>query len=134
MTVCHKYNFVDPRTGAHTQTIEGLWQHVRALLPRHGMRPNKLHMYLDEFVYRRYNSNKGDGVLSDLINFCLGVNAKMGMILLMIPSWKMNIESIPKKYSHSPRDRRKSCTFGVCLFVSELWGRINNLILKNLIF
>ena len=76
-TVCHKYNFVNPRTGAHTQTIEGLWQHVRALLPLHGMRPTNLHMYLDEFVYRRYNANKGDGVLADLVSFRLGDDSDM---------------------------------------------------------
>ena len=83
-TVCHKYNFVNPRTGAHTQTIECLWQHVLALLPRHGMRPTKLHTYLDEFIYRRFNSNKGDGVLADLIHFQIEMIMwrKPGRILL----------------------------------------------------
>ena len=66
-TVNHSKHFVNPRTGAHTQTIEGLWQHVRALLPRHGMQPSKLKLYLDEFIYRRARS--GTEVLDDLINF-----------------------------------------------------------------
>ena len=67
-TVCHKLHFVNPQNGAHTQTIEGMWQHVRALFPLHGGRPSKVQHYLDEFVFRRNNKDAGVLVLHDIIN------------------------------------------------------------------
>jgi len=47
----HVRNFVNPNNGAHTQTIEGTWKHIRDSLPSGGMRPSKLVEYLAEYVY-----------------------------------------------------------------------------------
>ena len=52
-TVNHSMNFVDPRTGASTQRIEGLWSHLREFLPRRGLHNDRLKSYLHEFVYKR---------------------------------------------------------------------------------
>ena len=51
--VNHSSNYVDPDTGAHTQTIEGLWSHVKDFLPVRGMKPHDLHSYLGWFMWDR---------------------------------------------------------------------------------
>ena len=52
--VNHSKNYVDPNTGAHTQTIEGLWSHVKDFLPNHGMKPCDLGSYLGTFMWVRF--------------------------------------------------------------------------------
>ena len=49
--VNHSKNYVNPETGAHTQTIEGLWSHVKNFLPIHGMNPRDLGSYLGWFMW-----------------------------------------------------------------------------------
>ena len=58
LTVNHRQNFVDPVTGAHTQTIESFWSHSKAIFK--GMRGSKrdqLPAHLDEVMFRW--NNKG---------------------------------------------------------------------------
>jgi len=52
--VNHSKNYVNPETGAHTQTIEGLWGHVKDFLPTRGMKPCDLYSYLGWFMWSRY--------------------------------------------------------------------------------
>ena len=52
--VNHSENFVDPITGRHTQTIEGLWRHAKEFLPSFGMKPNDLNTYIGAFLWHRY--------------------------------------------------------------------------------
>ena len=52
--VNHTENYVDTQTGAHTQTIEGLWSHIKDFLPSHGMKPCDLHSYLGWFMWTQY--------------------------------------------------------------------------------
>ena len=52
--VNHSENFVDPDTGAHTQTIEGTWSHFKA---RHkeerGTARHLFETYLYQFLWRK---------------------------------------------------------------------------------
>ena len=53
-TVNHSKNFVDPETGAYTQTVEGMWRHIKAFLPDFGKQPQYLDSYLGTFMWLRY--------------------------------------------------------------------------------
>ena len=53
LSVNHSENFIDPATGAHTQTIEGFWGHSKALFKSmRGARREQLPAYLDEVMFR----------------------------------------------------------------------------------
>ena len=52
-TVNHTKNYVDPITGAHTETIEGLWRHLKDFFPN-GMLPKDSHSYIGAFLWHRY--------------------------------------------------------------------------------
>ncbi|XP_044766662.1 uncharacterized protein LOC123322734 [Coccinella septempunctata] len=52
-TVNHSLNFVDPETGAYTQTIERLWVEVRRNVPKAGFRQEHLWGYLSDVLFRR---------------------------------------------------------------------------------
>ncbi|XP_046663007.1 uncharacterized protein LOC124355897 [Homalodisca vitripennis] len=58
LTVNHSINFVDPNTGAHTNTIERHWREVRANIPRYGVRTDHFVGYLAEFLFKtKYRVN-----------------------------------------------------------------------------
>ena len=48
--VNHSRNSVDPVTGAHTQAIEGTWNHCKNFLPTFGLKPELLDSYLSTFM------------------------------------------------------------------------------------
>ena len=52
--VNHSKNYVDPATGAYTQTVEGMWDHCKTFLPSFGMKPKDLRTYLGAFLWTRY--------------------------------------------------------------------------------
>ena len=53
-SVNHTMNYVDPQTGAHTQSIERLWRECKNFLPRYGLKPKDLDSYLSAFMWLRY--------------------------------------------------------------------------------
>ena len=59
LTVNHSQNFVDPLTGAHTQTIESIWGALKQFLRRIGrnLGPH-IEEYMAEFLYRRCYSDR----------------------------------------------------------------------------
>ena len=60
LRVYHSENFVDPDTGAHTNTIEGGWG-------MNGTSNNSLPSYLDEFMwFKLYNGDSMMNILSHI--------------------------------------------------------------------
>ena len=56
--VNHKYNFVDPITGVHTQNIENLWSQFKKFKRKKSYSKLKyLQLYLDEFKVRKEYDN-----------------------------------------------------------------------------
>ncbi len=59
--VNHSENFVDPTTGAHTQTIEGVWE-VRLkqyIKVKRGMKHELLPSFIDEALWRSWFFPRG---------------------------------------------------------------------------
>jgi transposase-like protein len=67
-TVNHSVTFKDPETGAHTNTIEGTWFHVKRSLPTHGTRKHLLASYFAEFIWRKKFNNDFE-IFIDHISF-----------------------------------------------------------------
>ncbi|RNA02274.1 ISXO2-like domain-containing [Brachionus plicatilis] len=56
-SVNHKYNFVDPFSGAHTNKIEGLWKQAKDKLKKmNGCSRISLKSYIDDFLWRQLNT------------------------------------------------------------------------------
>ena len=72
LMVNHSENFVDPYTGAHSNTIEGVWSQIkRKLKAMNGTVKSKLPCYLDEFNWRKcYPGDPFDNLLEAIAEFC----------------------------------------------------------------
>lgn len=68
-TVNHTYNFKDPITGVHTNTIEGMWGHMKKVIPRQSRTNKGIEAYLWEFMWRRQHK----GNLWNRLMHCLKV-------------------------------------------------------------
>lgn len=57
-TVNHRYNFVNPISGAHTNNVENYWKRAKAVFKRmNGTKVGFVESYLDEFMWReRYGA------------------------------------------------------------------------------
>ena len=65
--VVHAQNFVDPRTGIHTQEVESSWSQLKlGQKRRKGIRREDLQAYLDERMWRQW---RGGACLEIMRNF-----------------------------------------------------------------
>ena len=55
LTVNHSYNFIDPHTGAHTNSIESLWWQIKQQPSETHTRRNKWNPHLTEYMWRQYH-------------------------------------------------------------------------------
>lgn len=53
LTVNHSVNFVDPETGAHTNTIESTWRALKKSLPKHGTTKVLYDSYFAQYCVRK---------------------------------------------------------------------------------
>ena len=71
-TVNHRRNFVDPATGAHTQSIESCWNRVKYELKKaKGCRREHLQSHLDEFMWRDWYG--GNDIFRSIVN-CINID------------------------------------------------------------
>ena len=56
LSVNHSLNFVDPETGAHTNSIEGTWSAIKRDMPRNYDK-NHFDSYLGESMWRRLHNH-----------------------------------------------------------------------------
>ena len=89
--VNHSKNYVNPETGAHTQTIEGLWGHVKDFLPTRGMKPCDLYSYLGWFMWSRYCKQRN---LDKFLHFLRCVSE------IRPPSYKQSLPTGVVQYKH----------------------------------
>ncbi|GFQ97985.1 DDE_Tnp_IS1595 domain-containing protein [Trichonephila clavata] len=60
-TVNHKYNFVDPDTGVHTQHVERMWGSAKWRNKKQRGTAHHLDSYLIEFIWRPAQAVNGEG-------------------------------------------------------------------------
>lgn len=58
LTVNHSQNFVDPQSGAHTNTVERRWRDARGAVPKYGNRKQHFPGYLAKFLFTKRYSYK----------------------------------------------------------------------------
>ena len=66
--VVHSRNFVDPRTGVHTQEIESCWAKLKLQQKkRRGLRKEDLQSYLDESMWRQWRANDPQNAMRNFL-------------------------------------------------------------------
>ena len=66
--VVHANNFVDPRTGVHTQEVESCWNQLKlGQKQRRGLRRKDLQSYLDERMWRQWRGGDHPFLFSILV-------------------------------------------------------------------
>lgn len=57
-TVNHSRHFVDPETGVHTNTIEGMWHGMKIGIPERKRNLGRVENHISEFIWRKQNEGR----------------------------------------------------------------------------
>ena len=108
LMVNHSENFVEPYTGAHSNTIEGLWNQVkRKLKAMNGTTKAKLPGYLDEFNWRKLHQEANPELIcAKLWNY----------MCKLLPAWSVVVEQYSCKI-WSSEIREEESIFHVLFFL-----------------
>jgi len=67
--VVHAHNFVDPRTGAHTQEVESCWGTLKLRQKeKKGIRREDLQSYLDERMWRQWRGGDHHQIMANFLS------------------------------------------------------------------
>jgi transposase-like protein len=69
-TVNHSQNFVDPITGIHTNTVEGMWNGIKMNIAPRNRNKSDMPRHLQEYIWRKENKHKlWDALLQSFQDF-----------------------------------------------------------------
>ena len=67
--VIHKYNFIDPNAGVHTQTVERVWGSAKWRNKRHrGTARHHLESYLSQYIWRQHQVKENRDCFDSMLN------------------------------------------------------------------
>ena len=77
----HTHNFVDPRTGVHTQEVESCWSQLKlGQKQRKGSRREDLQSYLDERMWRQQRGGDHTQIMANFI-VIISYNSRLTTLL-----------------------------------------------------
>ena len=92
--VNHSENFVDPETGAHTQTVEGFWRQCKSYLPNFGLKPRYLRTYIGSFLWYRYCKQRK---LDLFVHMLKSISEKRPFVTQLLPVAELTFNPVFKE-------------------------------------
>lgn len=62
-------SFVDEESGQHTNTIEGLWRHLKASIPEYNRRKSFFNGYVQKFIFLRWCRSNSTAPFEEFLRF-----------------------------------------------------------------